>query len=134
MHAGRSLEAPVRRMEIPSLRSHALAASAVLGCLVLAVAGAAGAQEQPVVPLERERPGATRPEESVESQQGIEVIHVRARETGGIDIEVPASLTTFDAATIQALGVQDVSGLSPVTPNVGIVQPGATQATFLLRG
>ena len=43
-------------------------------------------------------------------------------------------MTTFDAATIQALGVEDVSDLSRVTPNVSIVQPGATQATFFIRG
>ena len=53
-------EAPVRRMEIPSLRLHTLAASAVLGCLVLAVASAAGAQEQPVEPRRaREDSGRT---------------------------------------------------------------------------
>lgn len=118
----------------PSPRFHTFAASAVLGCLALAVASGAGAQEQPVEPAERERSGAARPEEAVESQQGIEVIHIRARESGAIDVEVPASLTQFDAATIQALGAEDISDLSRVTPNVSIVQPGATQATFFIRG
>src|SRR5262245_49610390 len=121
-------------METPPLRSHTLAACAFLGCLVLGVASAAGAEERPAEPAEREGSGAEGPEEDLQPHQGIDVIHVRARESGAIDIEVPASLTTFDAATIQALGVQDVSGLSRVTPNVSIVQPGATQATFFIRG
>ena len=53
---------------------------------------------------------------------------------GAIETDVPASITQFDASTIQALGAQDISDLSRVTPNVNIVQPGATQATFFVRG
>jgi iron complex outermembrane recepter protein len=65
---------------------------------------------------------------------GIEVIKVRAPRMEAIETEVPTSVTSFDAATIEALGAQDVSDLARVTPNVSIVQPGATQATFFVRG
>jgi outer membrane receptor protein involved in Fe transport len=53
---------------------------------------------------------------------------------GAIETEVPASITQFDASTIQAIGAQNISDLARVTPNVQIVQPGATQATFYVRG
>src|SRR5262245_2205853 len=102
------------RMQSPSLRFPALAAAA---CLALAMA--ASAQPQPAPPPAREKPA--NPEEQVEAPPGVEVLHVRTRESGGIETEVPASLTTFDASTIQALGVQDVAGLSRFTPNVSIV-------------
>ena len=61
-------------------------------------------------------------------------MHVRGRGAGAIETEVPSSITQFDASTIEALGAQDISDLSRVTPNVNIVQPGATQATFFVRG
>ena len=62
------------------------------------------------------------------------MINVRGRGAGAIEAEVPSSITQFDASTIEALGAQDISDLSRVTPNVNIVQPGATQATFFVRG
>ena len=65
---------------------------------------------------------------------GVEVMEVRGRTAGAIETDVPSSITQFDASTIQALGAQDISDLSRVTPNVNIVQPGATQATFFVRG
>jgi iron complex outermembrane receptor protein len=65
---------------------------------------------------------------------GVEVLHVRGRGVEAIDTEVAASVTQFDASTIQALGAQNIADLSRVTPNVNIVQPGATQATFFVRG
>ena len=65
---------------------------------------------------------------------GVEVLRVRGRGIAAIQTEVPASVTSFDAATIEALGAQDVSDLSRVTPNVTITQPGATQANFFIRG
>ena len=64
---------------------------------------------------------------------GVEVMRVRGRGIAAITTEIPASVTQFDAATIEALGAQDISDLSRVTPNVNIVQPG-TQATFFVRG
>src|SRR5262249_30537369 len=112
MRPDRSLEAPGPRMQFPSLRSHALAASAVLACLALA--SAAGAQDRAQAAPAQEAPESAKPEEMTQAPPGVEVIHVKTRESGGIETDVPASLTTFDAATIQALGVQDVSGLSRV--------------------
>ncbi len=69
-----------------------------------------------------------------EPPAGVEVMRVRGRGIAAIATEVPDSVTQFDASTIQALGAQNVSDLSKVTPNVNIVQPGATQATFFVRG
>jgi iron complex outermembrane receptor protein len=65
---------------------------------------------------------------------GVEVLEVRGRGEAAIMPDVPSSLTQFDAATIEALGAQDISDLSRVTPNVNIVQPGSTQAVFFVRG
>jgi outer membrane receptor protein involved in Fe transport len=64
----------------------------------------------------------------------VEVLTVRGRSAAAIETDVPSSITQFDASMIQALGAQDVSDLARVTPNVNIVQPGATQATFFVRG
>src|SRR5262245_33500349 len=83
-------------------------------------------------------PPAEPPREAAPSGEeppaNIEVLRVRGRGTGAIETEVPSSITQFDASTIEALGAQDISDLSRVTPNVNIVQPGATQATFFIRG
>jgi iron complex outermembrane receptor protein len=72
--------------------------------------------------------------EAEKSEEGIEVMHVKGRGVGAIETEVPSSITQFDASTIEALGAQNIADLSRVTPNVNIVQPGATQATFFIRG
>src|SRR5262249_10305344 len=69
-----------------------------------------------------------------ESMTGVEVMHVKGRGVGSIETEVQSSLTQFDASTIQALGAQNISDRARVTPNVNIVQPGSTQATFFVRG
>jgi outer membrane receptor protein involved in Fe transport len=69
-----------------------------------------------------------------EPPTNVEVLRVRGRGAGAIETDVPSSVTQFDASTIEALGAQDISALSRVTPNVNIVQPGATQATFFVRG
>jgi outer membrane receptor protein involved in Fe transport len=72
--------------------------------------------------------------DSQEAPPGIEVMHVKGRGVGSIETEVQSSVTQFDASTIEALGAQNIADLSRVTPNVNIVQPGATQATFFVRG
>jgi outer membrane receptor protein involved in Fe transport len=71
---------------------------------------------------------------SSEPPPGVEIMRVRGRGISQIQTELPSSVTQFDAATIEALGAQDVSDLAKVTPNVNIVQPGATQASFFVRG
>jgi iron complex outermembrane receptor protein len=83
---------------------------------------------------ETESPGPAGEAESQSSLSGVEVIHVKGRGVGQIEMEVQSSVTQFDASTIQALGAQNVSDLARVTPNVNIVQPGSTQATFFVRG
>jgi outer membrane receptor protein involved in Fe transport len=80
------------------------------------------------------QPAPERPQPSEQSEEGIEVMHVKGRGVGAIETEVPSSITQFDASTIEALGAQNIADLSRVTPNVNIVQPGATQATFFIRG
>ncbi len=122
-------------MQSPTPRFHAFAAGCLLGCLVLA-SGARVASAQEAAPAEAPEPAAEGPDEAGEQDREaeVEVIHVRGRGSGGIETEIPASVTTFDAATIVALGAEDISDLSRVTPNVSIVQPGATQATFFIRG
>jgi len=94
-------------------------------------AGDAGPTEEG--PTEGEQ-GAAAAESPDEPPPDVEVMRVRGRGIGAIVTDVPASVTSFDASTIQALGAQDVSDLARVTPNVNIVQPGATQATFFIRG
>jgi outer membrane receptor protein involved in Fe transport len=84
--------------------------------------------EQPARPKKDREPAAET------SQEGVEVMHVKGRGIGAIETEVPSSITQFDASTIEALGAQNIADLSRVTPNVNIVQPGATQATFFIRG
>src|SRR5215468_2268575 len=125
-------------------RSHACAvarlaiALAWIGAGRAASAGAsslevAQAVAQEIAQAEPEPPTGDR-ETSQEAPPGVEVIHVKGRGAGAIETEVPASITQFDASTIQNLGAQDISDLSRVTPNVNIVQPGSTQATFFVRG
>src|SRR5262245_17389490 len=74
------------------------------------------------------------PAEATQAAPGIEVIRVRGKGAAAIEAAVPSSLTVFDASTLEALGAEDISDLSRVTPNVNIVQPGSTQATFFVRG
>lgn len=111
-------------------------ASALLACLALAPAPS-GADSGAVLLAAAETP----PAESEESPRtgggpppGVEVLRVRGRGIADVVTDLPTSVTSFDAATIEALGAQDVSDLSRVTPNVSIVQPGATQANFYVRG
>jgi len=65
---------------------------------------------------------------------GVEVIRVKGRAVTQIETDVPDSVTQFDAATIEALGAQNVADLAAVTPNVEITTAGATTATFFIRG
>src|SRR5262245_2691279 len=74
------------------------------------------------------------PAEATQAAPGIEVIRVRGKGAAAIEAAVPSSLTVFDASTLEALGAEDISDLTRVTPNVNIVQPGSTQATFFVRG
>ncbi len=101
--------------------------------LVAQAAGEGAAAEAPREEPVQNEPEAEEPETGT-VPPGVEVLQVKGRGAGAIEAEVPSSLTLFDAATIEALGAQDISDLSRVTPNVNIVQPGSTQATFFVRG
>ena len=94
------------------------------------------AQAEAPPPDDEETPSEPAPErqQAEQSEEGVEVMHVKGRGVGAIETEVPSSITQFDASTIEALGAQNIADLSRVTPNVNIVQPGATQATFFIRG
>jgi outer membrane receptor protein involved in Fe transport len=122
-----SMQEKVRRTALRGLRFRRSRLCGVAALLLALVAARAGAQE----PAPDSDEGQ---DDGVEAVSGVEVLQVRGRGAGAIETEVPASITQFDASTIQALGAQDISDLSRVTPNVSIVQPGATQATFFVRG
>jgi hypothetical protein len=96
------------------------------------------AQNEPSEPPSEQPPAEKKPEEksgeSGANIPGVEVMFVKGRSGTAIETEVPSSITQFDASTIQAIGAQNISDLARVTPNVQIVQPGATQATFYVRG
>jgi iron complex outermembrane receptor protein len=106
--------------------------------IVLAQSETKPAQEaEPQAPAEEETPPAGKPEGGGASEaapSGVEVMHVIGKGATAVEPEVPSSLTQFDARTIEALGAQNISDLSRVTPNVNIVQPGSTQAVFFVRG
>jgi outer membrane receptor protein involved in Fe transport len=86
--------------------------------------------EEPAPGEEQQGPGGAPPPPS-----GVEVIHVKGSAVAqDIEPEVAAAVTRFDAAAIQALGAQNVSDLSKVTPNLEIKTAGATAPTFFIRG
>jgi outer membrane receptor protein involved in Fe transport len=100
----------------------------------ITVAQAAG-EEKPAESTPTEKaPGEAAEPRSAGVPAGVEVLQVKGRGAAAIEADVPSSLTLFDAKTIEALGAQDISDLSRVTPNVNIVQPGSTQAVFFVRG
>jgi len=90
----------------------------------------ASAQEADDQPEESETGGGG----SLGPPEGFEVFRVRGRALDAIQTDVPDSVTQFDQATIEALGAQNVSDLSRITPNVEIVGGTATQASFFIRG
>jgi outer membrane receptor protein involved in Fe transport len=100
------------------------------------VSGAAvepGAEaETPAEPKEEAAPEAGAPR--VAPPSDVEVIRIKGRAVTGIETEVPASVTQFDAEDIQALGAQNISDLAKVTPNVEIKTAGSTAPTFFIRG
>jgi outer membrane receptor protein involved in Fe transport len=50
------------------------------------------------------------------------------------DITRSNSVTTFDAADLDAIGAADISDIASFTPNLEIVVAGATSPTFFIRG
>ncbi|MDJ0850947.1 MAG: TonB-dependent receptor [Myxococcota bacterium] len=72
--------------------------------------------------------------EPIAPPSDVEVIRIKGRGISAIETDLPTSVTQFDAATIEALGAENVSDLAKVTPNVEIRTTGSTSATFFIRG
>lgn len=108
------------------------------GASFLALVGPASTRAQPTPAP----PSAAAADEEKSAPSGpivtppsdVEVIRVKGRAVTGIETEVPASVTQFSAADLQALGTQNVSDLAKVTPNVEIKTTGSTAPTFFIRG
>jgi outer membrane receptor protein involved in Fe transport len=111
----------------------------VVACLVGPMA--AWAQPAPPAPEEEspqgaadEGAGAARGGTPAKPPSDVEVIRIKGHTVTGIQTEVPASVTQFSSADLQALGAQNVSDLAKVTPNVEIKTSGSTSPTFFIRG
>ena len=122
-----------RGRPMPRLASQPLAA-----CVAMLLIGpvASWAQQAPGQgPPAAEEPSAPgTPAGRVAPPSGVEVIRIKGRAVTGIQTEVPASVTQFQASDLQALGAQNVSDLAKVTPNVEIKTAGSTAPTFFIRG
>lgn len=74
----------------------------------------------------------------VDDRQGpsadVEEILVQGQAARGIAVDAAVSATQFDAAELEALGVQDVSDVAQFTPNLEIRTFSATSGTFFIRG
>ena len=67
--------------------------------------------------------------------EGIEEILVRGQSQEGFALESQtSSVTAFSGEDLAALGIEDVTDLADFTPNLEIVSPGSTTATFFIRG
>ena len=93
----------------------------------------AAAQDAAAIEAEEVSPEET-DESASAAPRGIEIMRVTGRKVTALEAEVPASVTQFDAATIHALGVQNIADVSKFTPNVEIRTAGATAASFFIRG
>jgi len=96
-------------------------------------APASSAQQAPAVEVEVASPDEAEAPTTA-PPRGIEIMRVTGRRVTAIEAEVPASVTAFDAATIHALGVQNIADVSKFTPNVEVRTAGATSASFFIRG
>lgn len=65
---------------------------------------------------------------------GVEVMLVMGNEGVSELLAGTASVTAFDADTLQALGVDNIVDISDYTPNLEIVTAGTTSPTLFIRG
>lgn len=80
-------------------------------------------------------PGSSPSAESGEAAVGeTEEIVITGEKGVGLAEDIPSSTASFDAQTLNALGVQDVSDLALVTPNLEINTISASTPTFFIRG
>ncbi len=65
---------------------------------------------------------------------GVEEILVTGDMMPVLGLDDTVSVTTFDAATLEALGIEDISDLAAMTPNLSINTISASTPTFFIRG
>jgi iron complex outermembrane receptor protein len=65
---------------------------------------------------------------------GVEVMVVVGQSRANLLTSATQSVTRFDADTLQALGVENISDLAQITPNLEIRTADATSPTFFIRG
>ncbi len=133
-------------MSFPLLRIFRLtpgrALPCVLGMLLWAPAVAVRAEPDPDAKVILAQADPSSEEDAAEAPDtnyvappsDVEVIRIKGRGVEAIETEVPESVASFDAAEIEALGAQNISDLSKVTPNVEIKTAGSTSPTFFIRG
>jgi outer membrane receptor protein involved in Fe transport len=98
------------------------AAAAVVAAVLLAGLPSLAQQESPPRP-------ASQPSDSK-----VEEIVVKGSSQGSEDFASPDSVTSFNAADLQALGAQTIEDIAAFTPNLEIVSSGSTTPTFFIRG
>ena len=105
-------------------------------------AGAAAAEtavpevvDDPALADEGLDPGlAVETPDDIAPSAGVEEIVVQGQAAAGLEADATVSVTSFDAADLDALGVTDVSDVASFTPNLEIRTAGATTPTFFIRG
>lgn len=113
---------PMKLQTEPSLyRKHNLRCL-LLAALLVCFATNAGAQEK------------STSEPAGDLWGNVEEMVVFGSEAYGGLTEATVSVTSFDAADIQAIGASDVSDVAKFTPNLEIRTAGSTSSTFFIRG
>jgi iron complex outermembrane receptor protein len=79
-------------------------------------------------------PEATTRKPDLAPAPGVEEILITGEAAGALQPEELTSVTAFDTADLDAMGVEDVSDISLFTPNLEIRTAGSTTATFFIRG
>lgn len=67
-------------------------------------------------------------------REEVEEILIQGQAGQGIESGATVSVTAFDAADLEAMGVSDVSDIAQFTPNLEIRTAGSTTPTFFIRG
>jgi outer membrane receptor protein involved in Fe transport len=73
-------------------------------------------------------------EDEFDSLSGIETMEISGKRGQAVEMDTAESVTAFDSADLDALGVSDIADISQVTPNLEIRVSGATSANFFIRG
>ena len=78
------------------------------------------------------------PPPAIEASSGpdeaIEEILIQGQSSQAVEIDAAASVTSFDADDLAAMGVEDVADVAQYTPNLEIRTAGSTTPTFFIRG